>query len=156
MTAAVHTLHILLAGVWFGGVIFTTVVVSPALKVMKWDEAERVSVRSVIGRQYAKVGTANLVLLLVFAVLDGLLQGFGPVFYAEYSLLVLLFGLVAAHGAYFGRRLVSLADAEKSAGSVEDARSFAATRRGLQRLSFGASMLNIVVSVAVMVFAINV
>lgn len=156
MSAAVHTLHILLAGVWFGGVIFTTVVVSPALKVMKWDEAERVSVRSVIGRQYAKVGTANLVLLLVFAVLDGLLQGFGPVFYAEYSLLVLLFGLVAAHGAYFGRRLVSLADAEKSAGSVEDARSFAATRRGLQRLSFGASMLNIVVSVAVMVFAINV
>lgn len=156
MSAAVHTLHILLAGVWFGGVIFTTVVVSPALKVMKWDEAERVSVRSVIGRQYAKVGTANLVLLLVFAVLDGLLQGFGPVFYAEHSLLVLLFGLAAAHGAYFGRRLVSLADAEKSAGSVEDARSFAATRRGLQRLSFGASMLNIVVSVAVMVFAINV
>lgn len=156
MSAAVHTLHILLAGVWFGGVIFTTVVVSPALKVMKWDEAERVSVRSVIGRQYAKVGTANLVLLLVFAVMDGLLQSFGPAFYVEYSLLVVLFGLLAAHGAYFGRRLVRLAEAEKSAGSVEDARSFAATRRGLQRLSFGASMLNIVVSVAVMVFAINV
>lgn len=156
MGTTIHTLHGLLAGVWLGGVIFTTVVVSPALKAMEWSEAERVSVRSVIGRQYAKVGTANLVLLLIFAVLNGLLEGFGPGFYVEYVLLVMLFALVAAHGAYFGRRLVGLAGAEKRATNAEEARFFAAKRRGLQRLSFGASMLNIAISVAVMVFAINV
>lgn len=156
MGLVVHTLHILLAGTWLGGVVFTTVVVSPALKAMKWTEAERVSVRSVVGRQYARVGTANLALLAVFAVTDGLLSSFGPIFYTEYGLLVVLFGLVAAHGAYFGRRLVRLAEAEKRAGSVGGARSLAAGRHSLQRLSFGASMLNVAVSVAVMALAANV
>lgn len=156
MVAAIHTLHVLLAGAWLGGVIFTTVVVSPALKAMKWGEAERVGVRSVIGRQYARVGTANLVLLAIFAVLEGILGGFGPVFYIEYALLVVLSGLVAAHGAYFGRRLAGLAEAEKKSTGAEEARSFAAKRRVLQKLSFGTSMLNIAVSVAVVVLAVNV
>lgn len=155
MVAAVNTLHVLLAGVWLGGVIFTMIVVSPALKAMKWDEAERVSVRSVIGKQYAKVGTINLILLAFFAVLDGSLRGFGLSFYVEYALLIVLFGLVASHGAYFGRRLVRLAQSEKGAGSVEDARYFAAERRRLQRLSFGASMLDILVSVSILVLAVN-
>lgn len=155
MVAAVNTLHVLLAGVWLGGVIFTMIVVSPALKAMKWDEAERISVRSVIGKRYAKVGTINLVLLALFAVLDGSLRGFGPSFYVEYSLLIVLFVLVASHGAYFGRRLVRLAQAEKGAGSAEDARYFAAKQHKLQRLSFGASMLNIAVSVSIVELAIN-
>ncbi len=67
----VHVAHELLAGVWLGGVAFTTAVVSPALKAMRWSEAERVGVRSAIGRQYARVGSANLALLVLFAVLDG-------------------------------------------------------------------------------------
>lgn len=156
MGATVHTLHVLLAGVWLGGVVFTTVVVSPAFKAMKWAETERVGVRSVVGRQYAKVGTVNLVLLAVFAILDGMLRGFGAVFYVEYGLVVALFVLVAAHGVYFGRRLLGLAESEKKAVSVEDASSLAARRRRLQRLSFGASMLNVAVSVAVVVLAVNV
>jgi uncharacterized membrane protein len=69
--AIAHTLHVILAAAWLGGVVFTTTVVSPALKSMGWDEAEQARVRSVIGRQYAKVGTANLALLLVFAHLEG-------------------------------------------------------------------------------------
>lgn len=68
----VYALHVILAGAWLGGIIFTTTVVSPALKSMGWNEAEQTRVRSVIGRQYAKVGIANLVLLLVFALLEGL------------------------------------------------------------------------------------
>src|SRR5918998_844073 len=100
-----QVLHVVLAGVWLGGVVFTTAVVSPALKALKWSETERVGVRSAICRQYARVGSANLALLLLFAILDGTLSGFGALFYAEYSSLLLLFGLVVAHGAYFGRRL---------------------------------------------------
>jgi uncharacterized membrane protein len=60
--------------VWLGGVVFTTTVVSPALKSMGWDEAEQARVRSVIGLQYTKVGTANLALLLAFALLEGALS----------------------------------------------------------------------------------
>jgi uncharacterized membrane protein len=153
LDAIAHTLHVILAGAWLGGVVFTTTVVSPALGSMGWDEAERARVRSVIGRQYAKVENANLVLLLVFALLEGSLSGFGPTFYFEYVLLAVLFGLVASHGAYFGRRLVELAEARKEAGDSEKAQMLALRRRRLQRLSFGISMLNILLSAVVLVLA---
>jgi uncharacterized membrane protein len=153
LDAIVHTLHVILAGAWLGGVVFTTTVVSPALKSMGWDEAEQARVRSVIGRQYAKVGTANLVLLLVFALLEGTLSGFGPTFYFEYVLLAVLFVLVASHGAYCARRLVELAEARKEAGESEKALMLALRRRRLQRLSFGISLLNILLSTVVMILA---
>jgi uncharacterized membrane protein len=151
----VHTLHVLLAGAWLGGVVFTATVVSPALKAMKWSAAERVEVRSAIGKHYARVGTTNLVLLLVFAVLDGAFGGFGTLLYAEYALLVLLFGLVAAHGAYFGRHLRKLAEAERDASSAEETRSLAERRHALQKVSFGVSMLDLAVSVIVVMLAVN-
>ncbi len=150
----VHVVHVMLAGVWLGGVVFTTAVVSPALKAMKWSEAERVGVRSEIGRQYARAGGANLALLVLFAVLDGALGGFGALFYAEYLSLLLLFGLVAAHGAYFGRRLAGLAGAEREAPTGEAARSFAEQRRSIQKLSLRVSRLNLLVSAIVMVLAV--
>ncbi len=155
MNVAIHTLHVILAGMWLGGVVFTTAVVSPALKAMKWAEAERVRVRSVIGRRYARVGGANLVLLLIFAFLDGLAAGFGAIFYAEYTLLLVLFSLVVAHGAYFGRKLVNLAEAEQSAKSPEEAASFADRRSTLQWVSSKVSWLDLAVSVAVVVLAVN-
>src|SRR5215210_3520170 len=126
----VHTIHVLLAGAWLGGVLFTTFVVSPALKAMKWGEAQRVGVRAAIGRRYARVGSANLAFLA-------------------------LLGLVAAHGAVFGRRLAGLAEAELGAESAGEAASFARRRRGLQELSVKVSWLTLVVSVAVMVLAVN-
>ncbi len=100
-----------------------------------------------------KVGTANLVLLLVFALFEGALSGFGPALYSEYALLAVLFGLVASHGGYFGRRLVELAEARREAGDSEKAQRLALRRRRLQRLSFGISMLSILVSAVVMILA---
>ena len=155
MSALVHTLHVLLVGVWLGSVVFTTFVVSPALKAMKWSEPERVAARSVIGRQFARVGAANLVLLLLFAVLDGFSRDFGPLLYVEYALLVLVFGLLAVHGAYFGRRLVDLAEAEKRAGSDGEALALAERRHALQRLSLRVSRLSLLISTAVVALAIN-
>jgi hypothetical protein len=149
----IHPAHVVLAGVWLGGLVFTTLVVSPALKAMKWPEAERVAVRSAIGRHYARVGSVNLVLLALFAVLDGVLGGFGLRSYAEYALLLLLFGLVAAHGAYFGRRLAKLAGAEQEAGSEVAARSFAERRRSLQKVSSRVSWMSLLVSTAIAVLA---
>ena len=120
---------------------------------MGWDDAEQARVRSVIGRQYARVGTVHLVLLLVFALLEGALSGFGPALYSEYALLAVLFGLVASHGAYFGRRLVELAEAGKEARDSEKTQTLALRRRRLQWLSFGVSMLNILISAVVMILA---
>jgi uncharacterized membrane protein len=151
----VHTLHVILAGVWLGGVVFTTAVISPALKAMKWGEAKRVTVRSLIGKQYARVGTVNLVLLLVFAIVDGLLKGFGAILYLEYVLLLVVFSLVVAHGAYFGRRLVQLAEAERHAESSEEARVFVQERYALQKVSFRVSLLNALISAVVVALAVN-
>jgi uncharacterized membrane protein len=155
MSAAIHTLHVILAGAWLGGVVFTTAVVSPALKAMSWSEAERVRVRAVIGKQYARIGGLNLALLLVFAILDGALKGGGTVFYAEYALLLVLFGLVAVHGAYFGRWLVEWAQAERCAGDVEEASTFAKKRHALQTLSIRVSLLDILISAVVVALGVN-
>src|SRR5215216_659110 len=85
--------------------------------------------------------------------LEGALSGFGPTLYVEYALLAMLFRLVASHGAYFGRRLVELAEARQEAGASEKAQVLALRRRRLQRLSFRISMLNILVSAAVLILA---
>lgn len=106
MGGILHTIHVVLAGVWLGGLVFTTAVVSPA-------------------------------------------------FYAEYALLLLLFGLAAAHGAYFGRRLAGLARAEREAGSEEAAGSFGERRRSLQRVSLRISWLNLLTSTVVVVLAVG-
>ena len=150
-----HLTHVVLAGVWLGGLVFTTLVVSPALKAMKWPEAERVAVRSAIGRQYAKVGSINLVLLALFALLDGTLGDFGPAYYAEYALILVLFGLVAAHGAYFGRRLAELARAERESKNEEVTRLLAQKRRSLQGVSSRVSWVSLLVSTAVVVLAMG-
>jgi uncharacterized membrane protein len=155
LNTVIHTLHVVSAGMWLGGVVFTIAVVSPALKAIKLSEAERVGVRSVIGRRYAKVGGANLLLLLVLALLDGLTAGFGAVFYAEYALLGALFSLVVVHGTYFGRKLATLAEAERRAQSPNEAASLADRRRALQRVSSKVSWLDLAISVGVAVLAIN-
>lgn len=147
--------HVVLAGVWLGGLVFTAAVVSPAFGAMEWSEAERVAVRSAIGRQYARVGGANLVLLALFAVLDGAFGGFVGGFYTEYALIFVLFGLVAAHAAYFGRRLSKLAKAERESSSVEEARTFAERRRSLQKVSLRLSYTDLLASTAVLVLAIG-
>jgi uncharacterized membrane protein len=151
LSEIIHAAHAVLAGVWLGGVLFTTAILSPALKAMKWSEPERVLVRSKIGKQYAKVGSANLALLALFALLDGLVAGFGTALYAEYVLLAVLVGLVAVHGAYFGRRLKRLA--ERSGGSDEEVRALAERRRELQRVSGRVSWADLLVSLAVAVLA---
>jgi hypothetical protein len=155
LSAVVHSAHAVLAGMWLGGVVFTTAVVSPAFKQVKWSEPERVLVRSRIGKQYAKVGTANLALLAIFALLDGLVAGFGAALYAEYVLLAVLIGLVAIHGAYFGRRLKRLAEAERSAGSGEEAHALAGRRHKLQKISVRISWMDLLVSLGVAVLAVG-
>ena len=155
MSSVVHVGHGILAGVWLGGVIFTTAVVSPALKQVEWNEPERVLVRSKIGKQYAVVGGTNLALLALFALLDGLVAGFGATLYAEYLLLAVLVGLVAVHGAYFGRRLKKLAEAETSTGSDEKVRGLAGRRRELQKISLRVSRMDLLVSLAVAVLAVG-
>ncbi len=69
--------------------------------------------------------------------------------------MVVLFGLVSAHGAYFGRRLTLLAESERKARSTEEAAKIAEQRRSLGKLSLRVSQINLVVSAAVAVLAVS-
>lgn len=135
--------------------MFTTFVVSPAFKAMKWSEVERVRARSVVGRYYARVANVNLGLLLLFATVDGVIRGFGALLFVEYLLLAVLLGLVGAHGAYFGRKISELAAAEAEAEDPEEAISFTEQRRVLGRISLRVSQVSLLVSIVVLILAVN-
>jgi hypothetical protein len=67
----------------------------------------------------------------------------------------LLLGLVAVHGALFGRRIATLAQAERASTDAEEGASLARTRRSLQRLSLKVSWINLAVSATVAALAVN-
>ncbi len=87
--------------------------------------------------------------LVVVALMDGIFAGFGVALYAECALIPLLLGLVAAQGAFFGRRIAGLVDAERGWADAEEAAAFARSRRNLQRMSLRVSWVKLAVSAAV-------
>lgn len=144
-----HAAASVLAGTWFGCLVFTTLVVSPALKGLEWPETTRVLVRSRIGRQFRRLANPLLLLMAAAMVLSGVsspLSGWSLVWFAgELVLLVLLGVLAAAHGFFLGTRLQRLAAAERS-DAEEEAAAARAARHRLQQLSFAISMADLAVS----------
>lgn len=144
-----HTAGTVLAGTWLGCLVFTTLVVSPALKGLEWPEPTRVLVRSRIGRQFRRLANPLLVLLTVAVVLAGITSrpsGWSLARYVAQLVLLLLLGVLAGvHGFFLGTRLQRLAATEQSdpGGDVAGAR---AARHRLQRLSFAVSIADLVVS----------
>lgn len=151
-----HTAAAVLAGTWLGCLVFTTLVVSPALKGLEWPETTRVLVRSRIGRQFRRLANPLLVLLAVAIVLAGVsspLSGWSLArFVAQLVLLVLLGLLAAAHGFFLGTRLQRLAAAEQSEADHDVAAARAARHR-LQRLSFAVSISDLAVSLVLAILA---
>jgi uncharacterized membrane protein len=140
----VQVLHILAAGTWLGGVVFTSTVVTPAFKRMEWTPAERMAVRSAVGRQYSKVARANLGALLALAIIALALNG-GALAMAEIILVALSFFLAELHANYYAPRLAQAAR--------EQAHEL---RQRLLRVSISVSMLNLLLSVGIAVLAVLV
>ncbi|MEO6906456.1 MAG: DUF4149 domain-containing protein [Abditibacteriaceae bacterium] len=144
MQIVIHIIHVLSAGIWLGGLVFTTAVVSPAFKAMSWTPAERMAVRSAVGRKYSKVANANLVILLVAAIIDAIFYHWKTVSIIEIVLVVIVCVLAVLHGAVFAPRLAAAAREQRH----DD-------RAKLLRLSISISMLNLLLSFVVMVLAIG-
>jgi len=138
----IQVLHILAAGIWLGGLVFTSTVVTPAFKRMEWTPAERMAVRSVVGRQYSKVARANLGALLALAIIVFALRG-GAVALAETILVALSFLLAELHASYYAPRLAQAAR--------EQAHEL---RQRLLRISISVSMFNLLLSVGIVVLAV--
>lgn len=144
MQILIHIIHVLAAGIWLGGLVFTAIVVSPAFKAMSWTPAERMAVRSAVGRQYSKVANINLLILLVAAIADVALHQWMPIAIVEIALVFIVCALAILHGAVFAPRLSAAAREQRH----DD-------RAKLLRLSIGISMLNLLLSFVVMVLAIG-
>ncbi len=137
-----HAAHVLAAGIWAGGLVFTTAVVSPAFKRMGWSDTERIAVRSAVGRQYARVAVINLAVLLLASLADWLPAGIGAVAQAELGLIVTVLVLSGLHGRVFAPRL-----ARASQDSTPE------NRLRLQRVSVGLSMLSLLLSAGIVVLS---
>lgn len=153
-----HTAAGVLAGTWLGCLVFTTLVVSPALKRLEWPETSRVLIRSAVGRQFRRIANPLLLLLALSIVLTGVSSaqsgaGLGR-FAAEVALLVLLGCLALAHGFFLGTRLQRLAGAERNASSDQAAAAVRADRHRLQQLSLAVSISDLVVSLVLAVLVI--
>lgn len=144
MQITIHIIHVLAAGIWLGGLVFTTAVVSPAFKAMSWTPAERLAVRSAVGRKYSKVANVNLLILLIAAVIDAILRHWNTVSIIEIVLVVIVFALAVLHGEVFAPRLAAAARERRQ----DD-------RAKLLRLSISISMLNLLLSFVVMILAIG-
>lgn len=144
MQILIHIIHLLAAGIWLGGLVFTTVVVSPAFKAMSWTPAERTAVRSAVGRQYSKVANVNLLILLFAAIADAAFHQWTTIANIEIALVVIVCILALLHGAVFAPRLAAAAREQRHDDRVK-----------LLRISISISMLNLLLSFVVMVLAIG-
>lgn len=140
-----NLLEVLIAGVWLGAYLFTTLVVSPALKFLPLSDAERIRTRSAIGRRYGRLAGPLLLIWLLVLVL----QGFGAWMLVRSGLLVVLAVAVGAHGYIVGSRMNALAEREVGGEGV-----VARDRAALQRLSAHITPVSLVASLLLAVFAL--
>ena len=145
MQIIIHIIHVLTAGIWLGGLVFTTVVISPAFKKMDWTPAERTAVRSAVGRQYVPVANLNLLILLVAAIIDAAFHVWTAIALIEILLIIVVAILAGMHGKVFAPKLATAAREQRH----ED-------RAKLLRLSISISMLNLLLSFVVMILAIGI
>ena len=132
-------LHVLFAALLVGGQVLLFFAVVPSTWLIE-DEGLRRRVTLVVARRFSMLVGISLVGLL----LTGLAQfytdifvppdirenmadfHFGRVFVTKMTLFVVLLGLIATHGAIFGRRIAAISDAvqagEMDAGELEQAR----------------------------------
>ena len=111
---ALFVLEGLIAGMWLGAYLFTTLVVSPALKQLPLTDAERIRTRSAIGRRYGKLAMPLLLLWLLVL----LLQDFATDIALRLTLLLALIVLSGLHAYVLGARMQQLADAEVATGET--------------------------------------
>ena len=143
MNSFIHAAHILSAGAWMGGLVFTTVVVTPAFMRMEWTPQQRIATRSAVGRQYSKIARINLAILLLAALLDRASQGGSTQSLLEITFIVLAIVLAELHAQIFAPRL---GKASRSGDEV--------ARKHALRISISISMLNLLLSFVIATMAI--
>lgn len=133
-----------IAEAWLGAYLFTTLVVSPALKSLPLGDAERIRTRSAIGRRYGKLAGPLLLIWLVVL----LLQGISAWTFTRLALLIVLAAVVGVHGYIVGSRMQALTEREVvGEATVED-------RTALQHLSARITPVSLMASLLLAMLAL--
>lgn len=128
-------LEAFLACVWLGGYLFTHFVVTPALASLNVTGAERVRLRSVIGRRYGRLAAPYVAVWLGVVGAHGIAAGFDAGLLIRLALIVVLALVAGVHGAVLGRRLQALAEREAGGGGSHVVRAREAVQRRSARLT---------------------
>lgn len=150
-------LHLMAAIFWVGGQLFLVTVVVPVTR-QGLVPADRSRLVGQIGRRFALVSSAALLLLVVTGVLLALRHGiswslltgttWGNVLLVKAAVVGVVLLLTVIHGTCFGRRLEQLAAISK-AGSLAWEQ-----RRRLQRQSARLSAVNLALNLLVIALAV--
>lgn len=135
-----------LAWIWLGGYLFTHFVVSPALASLEVAPAERVRLRSVIGRRYGRLAAPFLLAWIALAMGHGAVDGFDAGIVVRLALVVALAVVAALHGMVLGGRLQALAEREANGGGTEVVRAREAAQRRSARVTPVSLLLSLVLA----------
>ena len=139
MSSIVLGLHILFAALLVGGQALLFYAVVPSTWLID-DEGLRRRVTAVVTRRFAAIAGVSIAGLVATGLVqfyrdefvppvvrEGMMDfRFGPIFSLKMALLVALVAMIAAHGAYFGRRIARVSAAveagEADPGELEQQR----------------------------------
>lgn len=145
-------LEALLACTWLGGYLFTQFVVTPALASLDVSDAERVRLRSTIGRRYGRLAAPFFVVWLAVLLAHGAALGFPLASWLRLGVVAVLALVTSLHGVVLGRRLQALAEREAGGGGASVAR----TRERLQRRSAQVTPVSLAVSLVLAAWSLLV
>jgi putative copper resistance protein D len=142
--------HLFSAVLFVGGSFFMWLVVMPASHSFAKDESERTQIVGKIAKDFGKITNPILVILVLTGIYNAswYLPTIGDLFsfsnyedttlFVKVILVVVLIGLIYAHGAYYGRKIVRLAREKK----LEELK---AVRRRSRIISFANLALMVVI-----------
>jgi putative copper resistance protein D len=146
-------IHLFSAVIFVGGSFFMWIVVMPATKLVAKDEAERTLLVGRIAKQFGRLVTPLLVVLVLTGLYNATwyLPSFSSLFYTYDGLLlfiksVLTTGLIVLiyiHNVYFGRKIVRMARERDVEGL-----------KAVRRRSRVISMMNLVLMALILLVAV--
>lgn len=147
--------HLFSAVLFVGGSFFMWLVVMPASHLFAKDESERTQIVGKIAKEFGRITNPILAILVLTGIYNAtwylpslgdllLFKSYGAtILFIKVVLVIILIALVYLHGAYYGRKIVTLARERNIEGL-----------RTVRRSSRLISIANLILMVAILLLAV--